>query len=114
MATRTHGLYTRLDHPSYQHANESCLVTGTTGPGVDLGIDLEGYGGVYLSLNVIKEIAEVAGFSVNEEGKALEEENAHLQHDLAVHQWAVALLEEELDAVSRLIARAAAPQGDPT
>lgn len=104
MATRKHALF-KVTIPTWVHAKASCFVYETAEEGIDMGVEIDGYGALFLSRRAIKEAAEVAGFSVNEEGAALEEENAWLQHELAETQSEAKALREELDTIGKTIAR---------
>lgn len=106
MATRTHGLFRLVDHPGNDVAHGGCYVDGSAGPGVDTGVLIEFEGTLFLSLNTVKELAEVAGFSVNAEGAALEIENAHLTHQVEELTAERDQLNADLDAVGVLLARA--------
>lgn len=110
MATRTHGLFRLVDHPSVDVAHGGCYVDGSAGPGVDTGVLIEFEGTLFLSLNTVKELAEVAGYSVNAEGAALEVENAHLVHTVEQLTAERDQLSADLDAVGVLLARGQAQQ----
>lgn len=107
MATRDHGLFRKLDHPAPDAAKGGCYVTYGTGPCVDTGCLIDFEGTLTLSLGTIKELAEVAGFSVNEEGEELEKDNAFLKQRLAEKENEVAELSNQLDAVGLAVAHAA-------
>lgn len=106
MAIREHGLYRRYETPPADAAKASCYLTGSGDAGVDTGVHIEFEGTLCLSLNSIKELAEVAGFSVNVEGEELERENAELLRQLAVQDVKIAEMNEQLIAVGVAIARA--------
>lgn len=107
MATRQHALFRLVDRPSPDVAHEACYVYGTAGAGVDTGVIIEFEGTLFLSLAAVKEMAEVAGFSVNEEGQALEVENANLQHQLAEAIAERDDANEQLRVLGGVLARAA-------
>ena len=104
MATRDHGLYRRLDTPAPDAAQGGCYITHDTGPCVDTGVLIFTEGTLTLGLRTILELAEVAGFSVNEEGEALEAENEHLKRELRVVQERNAELEDTLRGFAKAIA----------
>ena len=81
MATRTHGLFRKLDHPAADAALGGCYIFHSAGPCVDTGVLIDYEGTLTLSLEAIKELAEVAGFSVNEEALQLERDIAFLQEE---------------------------------
>jgi hypothetical protein len=103
MTIREHGLFRRLDHPAPDAAQGGCYYSHGTGPCVDTGILIETEGTLTLSLNTIQELAEVAGFSVNTEGEALEAENAHLLHRIIELETENAELNEILIGVGRAV-----------
>lgn len=107
MAVRDHGLFRKLDSPPPDAAMGGCYVTHDTGPCVDTGVLIEFEGTLCLSVNTIKELAEVAGMSVNEEGIQLEIDNATLQQACENLRAQVADLESQLEAVGLAVARAA-------
>lgn len=78
MATREHGLFRYLDHPAGDAAKGGCYVSYGTGPCVDTGVLIEFEGTLTLSVNTIRELAEVAGFSVDAEALQHEKDIAHL------------------------------------
>lgn len=106
MAIRSNGLFTKCDHPLPGTAMGSCYVYGTSGPGVDLGVQIEFEGSLFLSNAAIKEAAEIAGFNVLEDAVELEQENAHLTRQLAEARTQLDAANEQLDAVSVLLSRA--------
>jgi hypothetical protein len=108
MAVRKHGLFRRCDHPSPDVAKGGCYYTYSTGPGVDTGILIDFEGTLYLSLNTIKELAEVAGFSVNEEAEQLERDNAFLTQRVLELEGKLLNAEEQLTAVGVAVSYAAA------
>ena len=75
MAIRKHALYRLLDNPPGDAARGSCYLTGASGPVVDTGALIYNEGTLVLSVGVIREMAEVAGFNVVD-GVSLEVENA--------------------------------------
>lgn len=102
---RTSGLFS-LVTPGFQHAKASCYVYGTTDPGVDMGAFIEGEGTLFLSKQAIHEAAEVAGMSYVEDGVALEQENAYLQHELDQ----VKAERDELRSILDSVAKHASPR----
>lgn len=109
MATREHGLFRLLPRPPADAALGGSLVTGSQGPCVDTGAFIDFVGTVVIDLPTIRELAEVAGFSVNEEGIELERRNAELEHEVEQLQTRVTELDEQLDAVALTFARARKP-----
>jgi hypothetical protein len=107
MAVRQHGLFRRLDRPANDTAHSGCYVDGSAGPGVDTGTYIDFEGTLFLSLNTIKELAEVAGFSVNAEGEALEREVEWLKHQNQQQAALLSTANEQLDAVGLAVAHAA-------
>lgn len=105
MATRTNGLFTKVDRPLPGSAKGGCYIWGSAGPGVDTGVLIDFEGTLYLGNAAIKELAECAGFSLNEEGLQLEYDNAHLQRKVAELASKNADLEDQLNGVSALLAR---------
>jgi hypothetical protein len=103
MATREHGLFRRLDTPAPDAAQGGCYVSHGTGPCVDTGVLIEFEGTLTLSVNTIRELAEVAGFSVDAEALQHEEDIAHLQHRVEELEAENAGLREDLNAVGRAI-----------
>lgn len=83
MAVREHGLFRRLDHPAVDAAKGGCYIYGDAGPCIDTGVLVEFEGTLTISLGALREMAEVAGFSINEEGIELERRNAELEKSLA-------------------------------
>lgn len=106
MAVRDHGLFRKLDRPASDTAHSGCYVDGSTGPGVDTGVYIDFEGTLFLSLSTIKELAEVAGYSVNAEGEQLEHDNAFLTRELAAARDLLAAYEEQLNAVALAVAHA--------
>jgi hypothetical protein len=76
MAIREHGIFRLLERPAPDAALGGCYIYHSSGPCVDTGVLIDFEGTLTLSLVAIKELAEVAGMSVNEEGLQLEYENA--------------------------------------
>lgn len=107
MPIREHGLYRKLPHPAGDAANGSCYLTGNAGECVDTGIIIHGEGTLTISVNAVRELAEVAGFSVNEDALAIETEIAHLRVENAAQRASILDLNEQLDAVSLMVARSA-------
>lgn len=106
MAVREHGLFRLLERPPADAAMGGSLVTGSQGPCVDTGQFIDFVGTVVIDLPTLKELAEVAGFSVNEEGIELERRNAELEYDLGLALWRIAELDQQLDTVALTFARA--------
>ncbi len=100
MATREHGLFRRLDNPAPDAAKGGGYIYHGQGPCVDTGVLIDFEGTLTLTLNEIKELAEVAGFSLNEEAEAIEQENAYLQSENARLKAEI----EDADALLREIA----------
>lgn len=107
MAIRQHGLFRLCDRPSPDVAKGGCYYTGDAGPGVDTGILIDFEGTLYLSLNTIRELAEVAGFSVDAEALANEQQIAWLTQQNAELTTERANLIEQLSAVGVAVALAA-------
>jgi hypothetical protein len=107
MAIRQHGLFRLCDRPAPDVAKGGCYFSGDAGPGVDTGILIDFEGTLYLSLNTIRELAEVAGFSVNTEALELERQNAEFQKAIADLRIENGELKSTLDAVGIAVARAA-------
>jgi hypothetical protein len=105
MATREHGLFRRLDTPAPDAALGGCYVTHGTGPCVDTGVLIEFEGTLTLSVHTIRELAEVAGFSVDAEAVQNEQDIAHLTKRVAELEVENTGLRSDLDAVGRAIAR---------
>ena len=101
---RNHAIYRLLPNPPADAARGSCYLSGSGGPCVDTGALVYMEGTLVLSVGVIREMAEVAGFNVVD-GVELEQANAELEHTVAGLREQVALLEEELDIAARLTAR---------
>lgn len=113
MTVREHALYRLLPRPAADAAQGGCYLTASQGPCIDTGVNIYMEGTLTLSLGALTEMCEVAGFSFNAEGRKLEAENAALQHELAAARAENADLNEQLDAVSLAMARAAAPPPEP-
>lgn len=113
VAIREHGLFRKCESPSSDVAMGSCYVYHTSVPGVDTGVLIEFEGTLYLSNVAIREMAEVAGMSVCEEGEALERDLAEAQHTIEQLRAEKADLVEQLDAVSHVIAEAARERPKP-
>ena len=103
MAIRQHALFRRVDTPPPDVAKGGCYYSFDTGPGVDTGILIDFEGTLFLSLNTIKELAEVAGFSVNAEGEAQEQEVEWLKRRVAELEEENAAYVENLKAVGAAI-----------
>lgn len=110
MAIREHGLFRRCEAPSPDVAKGGCYYSGDAGPGVDTGILIEFEGTLYFGLNAIREMAEVAGFTLDTEGIETQRRLAEAQYDIALYQWKVAELEASLNAVGIAVALAAQPK----
>jgi hypothetical protein len=78
MGLTSHGLFRRYDTPPADAAKGGCYVYYDAGPGVDTGILIDFEGDLCLSLVAIRELAEVAGYRLNEEAEKLERDNAWL------------------------------------
>lgn len=104
MAIREHALFRLLDNPAVDAAQGGCYISHVTGPCVDTGVLIEFEGMLTLSLNTIKELAEVAGFSVNEEGFKQEYENAWLKHRIEELEAEAEGLRDSLAGVGAAIA----------
>lgn len=113
MATRQHGLFRAVDRPSGDVAKGGCYIYGSAGHGVDTGVLIDFEGTLFLSDTAIKELAEVAGFSVNEEGQELETRNAELERDLEVANERIQELEADAAAIGRYLGRAKADDTKP-
>jgi hypothetical protein len=105
MATREHGLYRRYETPPADAAKGGCYLTHDSGAGVDTGVLIDFEGDLCLSLVAIKELAEVAGFSVNAEAEQLERDNAWLVVENQRIQQERDELEGLLDGLTSTIAR---------
>lgn len=118
MALDTHPLFRLVDTPGPDTAHGGCYYSGVTGPGVDTGILIEFEGTLFLSLNTIKEIAEVAGFRVNEEGIELEKRVAELTKIGIDLNLQLEQVEKQLADANRIIGAAVAavekPKDQPT
>ncbi len=108
MALTEHPLFRLVDTPGPDTAHGGCYYSGVTGPGVDTGILIEFEGTLFLSLNTIKEIAEVAGFRLNEEGVKLEQSNAYLMEQMSDILTVNTELKEQLADANRIIGAAVA------
>jgi hypothetical protein len=113
MAVREHGLFRLVDHPSPDVAKGGCYYSYDTGPGVDTGILIDFEGTLFFSLNTIKEMAEVAGFSVNEEAAQLEHDLAFLAAEVERQNVVIVDLSAQLEAVGLAVAHAANVQAAP-
>ena len=103
-AIRNHAIYRRLDNPPGDAARQSCYLTGVAGPCIDTGADIYMEGTLVISVAAVRELAEVAGFSVVD-GEKLEQENAHLVHENAELIKRVNELVEDNEAAARVTAR---------
>lgn len=108
MAVREHALFRRLDTPAEDAAKGGCYIWGGTGPCIDTGVLVEFEGNLTIGLGALREMAEVAGWSVCEEGEQLEREHAALTAENARLASEVADLTDQLTAVGVAVARAAA------
>lgn len=104
-----HGLF-RATSPGYQHAKGSCYVYGTTDPGVDTGIVIEGEGVLFIGRVALVEMGKVLGLLFPEDAEALLEEsvrletdNAYLQDENARLAEHVVALEADLAAIGRAL-----------
>ena len=113
MAVREHALFRRVDHPSADVAKGGCYYSYDTGPGVDTGILIDFEGTLFFSLNTIKELAEVAGFSID--GEALEHERQLAEQSRLIEQLEgeKSDLLKQLDAVGLAVAHAAHVEAEP-
>lgn len=103
MAVREHGLFRLLDRPAPDAAKGGCYVTYGTGPCVDTGVLIAFEGTLTLSVGTIKELAEVAGFSVDAEAIQHEKDIAFLtQENQRLHALNKEL-RSELDAFAGLL-----------
>jgi hypothetical protein len=107
MATRDHGLFRRLDRPAPDAAEGGCFIYHTQDACIDTGILVFGAGTLTLSCTAIKEMAEVAGFTVDAEG---------IEHEIQLAEQArtIELLTAErdelllqLNAIGTAVSRAA-------
>lgn len=105
MAKRTNGLFTETA-PGFHHAKGSCYVYGTADVGVDMGVIIEGEGVLFLSRLAIVEAAQTLGLVYAEDSQAIEEENAHLQHEIGKLRERLELAEDALLAGAQAAARA--------
>lgn len=103
-AIRNHAIYRRMPQPPGDAAKGACYLSGSAAECVDTGANIFGEGTLVLSVNTIRELAEVAGFTVVN-GEKLEIRNAELEHEVEQLKAQVAELEEELDVAARLSAR---------
>jgi hypothetical protein len=94
-----------VDRPPADVAKGGCYLNGSATAGVDTGVNIDFEGTLFLSNSAIKELAEVAGFSVNEEGIELERRNAELEHEIEELKALVTAQDEELQAVAIVFAR---------
>jgi hypothetical protein len=102
MATRKHALYRLLERPNPDAAQGGCYLTGDQGACVDTGVNIYMEGTLTLSINALRELCEVAGFSFNAEASKLETELAHAQEANRL------LIEEKADLLGQLNAVALA------
>lgn len=107
-AVRSHGLFRLVQTPAPDSAKGSCYIYHTTGPAIDTGVLIDFEGNLTIGLTALREMAEVAGFSFEEEGVALEQRNAFLERELAEAKEQLAEANSQLEAVGVAIARAAA------
>lgn len=105
MAVRKHGLFRHVERPAADVAKGGCYITGSAASGVDTGVNIDFEGTLFLSDSTIKELAEVAGYSVNEEGMQLEIDNAWLVNENERLQAEVADLETQLTLIGVAISR---------
>ena len=106
MAIREHGLFRALDHPAPDAAQGGCYISHDTGPCVDTGVLVYGEGTLTLSSTTIRELAEVAGFTVID-GLVLEADLAHAQYHVERLTIERDDLRAQLDAVGLAVAHAA-------
>lgn len=107
MPIREHAIFRKLDQPHAEAAGGSSYIYHSNDACVDTGVHIFGEGFLTLSLNEIKELAEVAGFSVNEDGQAVEERNAELERQVAALEAENEELVAELRAIGTAVRRAA-------
>lgn len=105
MAVREHGLFRRLDHPAQDAALGGCYIYHDAGPCVDTGVLIEFEGTLTLSVNAIRELAEVAGFSVDAEALENERRIAELEHENAQLKARIKEQDDELDATASMVAK---------
>lgn len=108
MALREHAIYRRLETPAGDAAQGGCYLTRDTGPCVDTGALIYGEGTLTISLTALRELAEVAGWSVNEEAAELEKRNAELERENEQLKAEIEDMRGTIDAVGVAVARAAA------
>lgn len=106
-AIRTHALFRKVDHPQNNTYHGGCLVYGGRGAGVDTGIMVDYEGFVFISEQALKEMCEVFGFSFNEDGVRVEQENAHLSAENFRLLAENAEMNEQLTAIGIAISHAA-------
>lgn len=110
MATREHGLFRKLTEPAEDAAQGGCYITHDRGACVDTGILIFAEGTLTLSVNTIRELAEVAGFSVDAEALENERKIAEYEHEVEQLKARIAELDTELDHAASLVARGQAAQ----
>lgn len=113
MAVREHGLFRKVEHPHPDSAQGGCYVYHTSGSGVDTGVDIYGEGTLYLSDLAIKELAEVAGFSVNTEAIKLEKDVEEFAMALMYMRVERDALRAQLDGIGLTLAAAYAVEVEP-
>lgn len=107
MAIRSHALYRRYDTPPGDAAKGACYLTGSAEAGVDTGILVEFEGDLCISLNALRELCEVAGWSFNQEAEQLEADNTFLTAaNISLHEQLAEAL-GHLEAVGLAMAHAA-------
>lgn len=107
MATREHGLFRKYETPPADCAKGGGYIYYGTGPGVDTGVLIDFEGTLCLSLVEIKELAEVAGFSLDEEALQNERDIAFLAaENERLHQQ-----NQELQGIIEGFAKAIAKDG---
>lgn len=111
MTIRDDGYMRHLTEPAPDAARAACYLTGSRGPCIDTGILVDFEGTLTISDAAIKQMAEVAGFSVNEDGLELEIRNAELEHNLASMTEERDQLLDDLTAIANAL-KTAAGTGD--
>ncbi len=108
MAVRDHGLFRKLVTPAADTAHSGCYICNNVAGGVDTGVYIDYEGSLFLCTNCIKELAEVAGMSVDVEGEMHERELEYLHHENTSLTAELADARDQLDAFGIAVARAQA------
>ena len=103
MATRIHGLYRKYDRPPNDAALGGGYLDGSQGPGVDTGVLVAYEGTLCLSVNSLKELCEVAGFSFDAEAIKLEQNSAHQLRTIELLTAKNIDMRKQLDAVGAAV-----------